>query len=77
MTPDTCERIPQIQNLHLCDKEHTALKVSVFGIIFVRIFSHSHFSYLLYISPYSVQIRENTDQNNSDYGHFTQWQLDK
>ena len=22
MTPDKCERIPQ--NLHLCDKEHTA-----------------------------------------------------
>ena len=22
------------------------------------------------ISPYSVQTRENTDQNNSEYGHF-------
>ena len=22
------------------------------------------------ISPYSVRIRENTDQNNSEYGHF-------
>ena len=22
------------------------------------------------ISPYSVQMRENTDQNNSEYGHF-------
>ena len=23
-----------------------------------------------YSGPYSVQIRENTDQNNSEYGHF-------
>ena len=33
----------------------TALKVSVFGVILVCIF------------PYSVQMRENTDQNNSKY----------
>ena len=25
---------------------------------------------ILSISPYSVQMRENTDQNNSEYGHF-------
>ena len=24
------------------------------------------------ISPYSVRMRENTDQNNSEYGHFSQ-----
>ena len=24
----------------------------------------------LCINPYSVQMRENTDQNNSEYGHF-------
>ena len=23
------------------------------------------------ISPYSVQMRENADQNNSEYGHFS------
>ena len=23
------------------------------------------------ISPYSVRMRENADQNNSDYGHFS------
>ena len=23
------------------------------------------------ISPYSVQMRENTDQKNSEYGHFS------
>ena len=26
----------------------------------------------LRISPYSVRMRENTDQNNSEYGHFLQ-----
>ena len=26
---------------------------------------------ILPISPYSVQMRENTDQNNSEYGHFS------
>ena len=25
------------------------------------------------ISPYSVRMKENADQNNSDYGHFMQW----
>ena len=30
----------------------------VFGVILVRIF------------PYSVQMWENADQNNSEYGHF-------
>ena len=25
---------------------------------------------VLRISPYSVQMRENVDQNNSEYGHF-------
>ena len=37
----------------------TAWKVSVLGAILVRIFS------------YSVRMRENTDQNNSEYGHFS------
>ena len=40
----------------------TAWKVSVFGVILVRIFPH--------ISMYSVRMRENVDQNNSKYGHF-------
>ena len=25
---------------------------------------------LLHISPYSIRMRENADQNNSEYGHF-------
>ena len=28
------------------------------------------FLYILRKSPYSVRMRENTDQNNSEYGHF-------
>ena len=36
----------------------TAWKVSAFGVILVRIF------------PYSVRMRENADQNNSEYEHF-------
>ena len=26
---------------------------------------------ILRVSPYSVRMRENTDQNNSEYGHFS------
>ena len=39
-------------------KTYTAGKVAVFDVILVRIFSHSDW------------VRENTDQNNSEYGHF-------
>ena len=34
-------------------------------------YSKLFLSALLRISPYSVRIRENADQNNSEYGHFT------
>ena len=37
---------------------YTAWNVSVFGVILVRIF------------PYSVRMRENADQNNSEYGNL-------
>ena len=37
-------------------------KVSVFGIFLIRIFS---------IFPYFVRMRENKDQKNSEYGHFS------
>ena len=36
-------------------------EVSVFGVILVRVY---------HISPYSSRMRENADQNNSEYGHF-------
>ena len=40
--------------------------------LFWSVFSHIQTEYeeILRISPYSVQMRENTDQNNSKYGHF-------
>ena len=36
------------------------------------VFSHIRTKYeeILSISPYSVQMQENTDHNNSEYGHF-------
>ena len=42
--------------------------MSVFGVILVRIFPHSDW---MCISPYSVRMRENTDQNNSKHEHFS------
>ena len=49
----------------------TASKMSVFGVILVRI-SHIRDEYgeTLRIFVYPVRIRKNTDQNNSEYGHF-------
>ena len=41
----------------------TAWKVSVFGLFLVLIFRHSN--------SYSVRMRENTEQKNSEYGHFS------
>ena len=40
--------------------------------LFFVAFSHIRTEYgeILYISPYSVRMRENMDQNNSEYGHF-------
>ena len=50
----------------------TTLKVSVFGVILVRIFPPSDcIQRGRSISPYSVQMRENTDMNNFEYGHFS------
>ena len=44
--------------------------MSVFGVVLVRIFSYSNWIWrdTEYLSV-SVQMRENTDQNNSEYGY--------
>ena len=47
------------------DKFRKNKKVSVIEVILVRIF------------PYSVQMRENTDQNNSEHGHFSLFYSDQ
>ena len=45
--------------------------MSVFEVSLVRIFLYSDFIWRdLRISKYSVQMQENTDQKNSDSGHF-------
>ena len=40
---------------------------------FWSVFSHicTEYGEILRVSPYSVRIRENTDQKNSQYGHFS------
>ena len=49
--------------------KHTAWKVSVLGVFLVWIFPR--LDWILRIFPYSVQVRENTDQKNFKYGHFS------
>ena len=41
--------------------------MSAFGVILMRIFPH--LDWIRSISPYSVQMRENTDQNKSEHGN--------
>ena len=40
----------------------------LFWFVFSRI--RTEYGEILRISPYSVQMQENMDQNNSEYGHF-------
>ena len=42
--------------------------LELFWPVFSRIWTE--YGEILCISPYSVRMRENTDQNNSQYGHF-------
>ena len=50
----------------------TAWKASVFGVFLVRIFPHrTEYGEILRISPYSVRMRENADQKNSEYRCFS------
>ena len=45
--------------------------MSVFGVIPVRIFRiRTEYGEMLHIASYSVQMEENRDQNNSEYGDF-------
>ena len=50
----------------------TLLEKCSYSDLFWFIFSSIWTEYLEIrsISPYSVRIQENTDQNNSEYGHF-------
>ena len=48
-------------------RKYTAWKVSLFGVILVR---WTEYEEIIQISPYSVQMQENMDQNNSEYRYF-------
>ena len=45
---------------------------SPYSEIFWSVFSHigTEYKRILHISPYSIRMRENAEQNNSEYGHF-------
>ena len=52
-------------SLPICEKcPYSEFFCSAFPII------QTEYREILRISPHSVQMRENTDQNNSEYGHF-------
>ena len=52
--------------------EITLRKKCPYSELFWSVFSRipTEYGKILRISPYSVRMRENTDQNNSEYGHF-------
>ena len=51
----------------------TLRKKCPYSELFWSAFSRIRTEYgeILRISPYSVRMQENTDQNNSEYGHFS------
>ena len=55
----------------------SALKVSVFVVILVRIFTYSDWIQKIRISTYLVWMQENADQNNSEYEHFLRGDLQR
>ena len=65
-------------NIEAQEKLMFAYKKHCVKSVRIRSFSGPHFpafglnkEEILRISPYSVRIRENTDQKNSEYGHFS------
>ena len=47
-------------------QSYSGLHLLAFALSRIR----TEYGEILRISPYSVQMRENTDQNNSEYGQF-------
>ena len=58
--------------MELLDVNYSLRQKGPYSELFSSVFSRIRTEYeeILLISPYSVQIRESTDQNNSEYGHF-------
>ena len=55
---------------------YPASKVSIFGVILVQFFRiRNEYREIRSISPYSARMRENANQSNSEYRHFTQCYL--
>ena len=52
---------------------HTLRKKCPYSELFRSVFSHIRTQYgeIKSIFPYSVRMQENTDKNNSEYGHFS------
>ena len=52
---------------------HTLHKKCLYSELIWSVYSliRTEYGELLHISPHSVRMRENTDQNNSEYGHFS------
>ena len=70
MVENTCNFVIIIVN--------SAQKVSVFEVVLFSIFPYSDWIWSAFSQfelnsnwPYSVRMRENTDHNNSEYGHFS------
>ena len=61
------------KNVSMILKEFTLRKKSSYSELFWSAFSgiRTEYGKIRSISPYSVRMRENADQNNSEYGHFS------
>ena len=57
---------------YLFESHHSVRKKCLYSELFWSAFSRIRTEYgeILRISPYSVRMPENVDQNNSEYGHF-------
>ena len=62
---DLCEKVVVLL-LTLCEK-------CPYSELFWSVFSHiwTEYGEIHHISPFSVRMRENTNQKNSEYGHFS------
>ena len=69
--PSEDTKILEFSQYQKSDKSHTVQKMS-YSELFWCVFSHIRIEYgeIQSISSHSVQMWENTDQNNSKYGHF-------
>ena len=72
MLTSSVKEIENVVSLQLY-KELTLRKKCPYSELFWSAFSciRTEYGEIRSISPYSVRMRENVDQNNSEYGHFS------